>query len=165
MSTQDERESVATKRRGQTVVVVEDDDDLRFLCAEVLRRAGFDVIACATLAAADVVLERVAPALVLLDRELPDGSGLELASWMRRRRTYDAVRILSFSARKSPEDIEASLAAGCDAFVAKPCAPAVLVAEVTAVLKPRARHVAPALGDSGGVRPRGMGSHPEIHVL
>jgi DNA-binding response OmpR family regulator len=164
MSTQEERESVATKRRGHTVVMVEDDEDLRFLCAEVLHRAGFDVVACATLAAAHTVLERAVPAVVLLDRELPDGSGLDLARWMRRRRIYDIVRILGFSARRSPEDIEGSLAAGCDAFVAKPCSPSVLVAEIAAVIKAgRARPLGAV--DPSAVRSRGMGSHPEIHVL
>jgi DNA-binding response OmpR family regulator len=120
--------------RGRTIGVVEDDADMRFLCAEVLRASGFAVVEWATLSAAFAALEHGIPDALVLDRELPDGSGLDLARWLRRRRSFDAVRIIGFSGRKSPQEIEEALRAGCDAFVAKPCAPAVLVAKIEALL-------------------------------
>jgi DNA-binding response OmpR family regulator len=126
------------QRASPPLLLVEDDDDIRCLCAAVLRNAGFDVRECPTLESAYLAFEEEAPAVLLLDRELPDGSGLELARWVRSRESYDGVHVIAFSGRQSPVDVEAALGAGCDAFVGKPCAPATLVAEVrrTATMPP-----------------------------
>lgn len=129
-----------TRRRRPAVVLLEDDDDLRLVSAEVLRAAGFEVTECPTLVAAFVALRSgPVPDILLLDRELPDGSGLDLARWVRRRPSFDRVSVIGFSGRKTAGDVEAALAAGCDAFVGKPCAPATLVAKIEATSDARRR--------------------------
>jgi DNA-binding response OmpR family regulator len=115
------------------MVLVEDDEDLRFISVAVLRAAGFEVVECASLSEAFVALLHRIPEILLLDRELPDGSGLELARWVRARSSYDAVRIIGLSGTDGPADVQAALDAGCDSFVPKPCAPATLIAEIAAV--------------------------------
>jgi two-component system phosphate regulon response regulator PhoB len=114
------------------VLVVDDDDDLRCVILDVLEEAGFDAIGCGDIATVLALLDGLVPQVVLLDRDLPDGSGLDFARWMRRRPLYDGVRIIGFSARTTPLEVDASLAAGCDAFVGKPCAPAALLREIHA---------------------------------
>jgi DNA-binding response OmpR family regulator len=126
----DPDEDRAPQSGAAPVLLVEDDDDIRFLSATVLRSAGFDVRECPTLESAYRAVEQHAPAVLVLDRELPDGSGLELARWIRSRESYDEVRVIAFSGRQSPSDVETALGAGCDAFVPKPCSPATLVAEI-----------------------------------
>jgi DNA-binding response OmpR family regulator len=126
-------------RRETHIILVEDEADLRCLCADALKRAGFAVVECPTLASAFSALERVAPGIVLLDRELPDGSGFDLASWMRQRSLYEGVPILGFSGRKSLQDVEAALVAGCDAFLGKPFTVGRLVAEISRTLAPGVR--------------------------
>jgi DNA-binding response OmpR family regulator len=124
------RPKARAEQRRPAIVLVEDDDALRLVSSEVLRAAGFDVLECPTLLAAFVAMKHRVPDILLQDRELPDGSGLDLARWVRRRSSFAGVRVIGFSARKSARDVEAALAAGCDAFVGKPCAPAKLVAVV-----------------------------------
>jgi DNA-binding response OmpR family regulator len=110
------------------IVFVEDDPDLRSLYGEVLRAAGFEVVECPTLESAFSALEVLRPDIVLLDRDLPDGSGLDLARWLRATPSRGGVRIVGFSGRSAPRDVEAAIAAGCDAFVEKPCTPEKLIA-------------------------------------
>jgi DNA-binding response OmpR family regulator len=115
-------------RGGRKVVVmVDDDSDVRATVALVLEDAGYEVVECADLASAFAVLPGIIPDVLLLDRELPDGSGLQLAAWMRRQCAFDEVRIVAFSGRDSWTDIEAAMSAGCDDFVAKPCRPEALL--------------------------------------
>jgi len=117
---------------SETVIMVDDDEDLRLIIRDVLEDAGFDVIECGDLSAAFALLNGVMPDVVLLDRDLPDGSGLEVARWMRGRRDYDGVPIIGLSGRHSPSDVDAALAAGCDAVIGKPCTSEMLVNEIRA---------------------------------
>jgi DNA-binding response OmpR family regulator len=112
------------------VVIVEDDDDLRALCREILVAEGCEAIVCPTLALAHRVLGEIVPDVVLLDRELPDGDGLELARWLRGFPPFDGVRIVAFSGLTGKREVDETVAAGCDAFLAKPCSPQSLVRSV-----------------------------------
>jgi two-component system, cell cycle response regulator DivK len=130
-ATRKQRKAPAPARRARpAVVLLEDDDMMRVVSAEVLRAAGFEVLECPTLLEGFAALEKRIPDVVVLDRDLPDGNGLDLARWVRRRASLAGVRVIGFSGRKSAQDVEAALDAGCDAFVGKPCAPATLVAEI-----------------------------------
>jgi DNA-binding response OmpR family regulator len=119
------------------VVLLEDDEDLRSLCCEVLVAAGYEVVECATLEEAYQALADLVPDVVLLDRELPDGDGLDLARWVRGFPPLDSVRIIGFSALNSRPQVAAALEAGCHAFLGKPCSPDALVQTIQAQHKPR----------------------------
>jgi len=123
-------------RRRPVVVHVEDDDDLRMLCAEILDDAGFEVVGCPTLRAGRLAIGASVPDVLLVDRDLPDGSGLDLVRWLRSNPSYATVHVIVFSARRSREDVEAAIAAGCDAFLGKPCAPDMLVETVEDIARP-----------------------------
>ena len=123
-------------RRGQRIVHVEDDDDLRALCGEILDEAGFEVVGCPTLWAGKVAIRACVPDILLVDRDLPDGSGLELVRWVRNNPSYAGVQILVFSGRKNRDDVESAIGAGCDAFLGKPCAPSMLVDTIEGMVRP-----------------------------
>lgn len=115
---------------SKTVVMVDDDEDLRMIIRDVLERAGYEVIECEDLATALALLAGLVPDVVILDRDLPDGSGLDVARWMRGRVAYDGARIIGLSGRTDRADVAAALAAGCDAVVGKPCTADALVDEI-----------------------------------
>lgn len=123
-------QSLGAAVESETVVMVDDDEDLRMIIRDVLEGAGYQVIECEDLAAAFALLEGLVPDVVLLDRDLPDGSGLDVARWMRGRRAYDDARIIGLSGRTDVADVAAALAAGCDAVVGKPCTADALVEEI-----------------------------------
>jgi DNA-binding response OmpR family regulator len=126
--------SPSSRGGRNTIVIVEDDEDLRCLCSEILKGAGFDVFPCADVASAMSTLIAGVPSLILLDRELADGDGLEIARWVRTRAIYADVRIVVFSGRKSSEDVEAAFIAGCDGFLGKPATPPALLAKIRSAL-------------------------------
>lgn len=113
---------------------VEDCPDVRALYGPALRSAGLIVDEVATLTEAIVFLERTEPDVVVLDRDLPDGDGFEVAAFVRTLQA--STRVLAFTADAERSARSAAEAAGCHAFIVKPCAPARLVHEVLALVAP-----------------------------
>lgn len=123
-------------RRSPRVLHVEDDEDLRWLCAEILEDAGFEVVGCPTVMAAKLAIGTRVPDVLLVDCDLPDGCGLDLVRWARSQPSYADVHVIVFSARRRREDMESAIAAGCDVFLGKPCGPGMLVDTVEAIVRP-----------------------------
>ena len=67
-----------------TILIVKDDAFLRDGLTESLMREGCEPVAAATLAAARAVLARRRVSLILLDALLPDGTGFDLCTELRR---------------------------------------------------------------------------------
>lgn len=110
-------------RERRVCLVVEDDDDIRGLISVVLAHEGFEVRTAATaraglLAAADPSLS-----LITLDLGLPD---LDRSLVVAAVKAQSSAPLLVLTARTAEEDVEASLAAGADAFLAKPFRPSEL---------------------------------------
>jgi CheY-like chemotaxis protein len=118
--------------RVRIVLVVDDDECIRTLYGNALREAGLTVVEAATVASALEQAAAAGPDAIVLDREMPDGDGFAVAQTLARGRAGQ-VPILGFSAHAGAR--EASRAAGCDAFLAKPCATAALVAGVLGLLE------------------------------
>lgn len=101
-----------------TVLLVEDEPDLAHVMTVSLTRAGFDVHACGT--AADAVEELAGRAVdvMVVDRGLPDGDGMELV----RRVRHDGFTgtVLVASGRSGPAHDQECLAGGADGVLAKP---------------------------------------------
>jgi len=116
-----------------SIVIVEDNDDLRELTAEALRAQGHQVFALACAEAVDDAL-RAAPADVfLIDLNLPGEDGLSLAQ--RIRRAQPLVGIIIISARSELSDKVVGYDSGADVYLPKP----VPLEELSAALKSFAR--------------------------
>jgi DNA-binding response OmpR family regulator len=116
----------------QSVLVVEDTDEIRELVVTVLRRAGFDVREAASGAAALEEVRRDAPDLIVLDLGLPDADGTEVC---RQIRAETQCYVLMLTARAEEVDLLIGLAVGADGYMAKPFSPRELVARVQAMLR------------------------------
>jgi CheY-like chemotaxis protein len=106
--------------RQAVILAVEDDPGNVALLHAILEGAGHRMIPVGTLGEARAWLAGDTPDLVLLDRHLPDGDGLDLVAEIRRGPRHASVPVLMISASVLPGDRDAALAAGCDAFVEKP---------------------------------------------
>ncbi|MFF7989234.1 response regulator transcription factor [Kitasatospora xanthocidica] len=110
------------------ILVVEDDDDLRFAVAAALRGATLAVDVAADLPAADQALRFTAYDCVVLDRMLPSGDAVAYVRRMRQQgRT---IPVLFLTARDSVADRIEGLTAGGDDYLVKPFALAELLARV-----------------------------------
>ncbi len=112
------------------ILVVEDEPVNSALYKHILEPAGYNVTFTASLLAARNWLAAHLPDLVLLDRRLPDGSGLDLSRDLKAQPRTAEVPVLLVTASVLPEDRAAADAAGIDGFVAKPIRVALLLAEI-----------------------------------
>ncbi|HAC80468.1 MAG TPA: hypothetical protein DCG06_09245 [Deltaproteobacteria bacterium] len=106
-----------------TVLVVDDDSEIRHLVKGVLDRAGYDVLEACDGRSAVEIAGADRPDLVLLDMSMPERDGLWVASEIRSRNGADSPVMVALSARHQPSDRERALEAGCSLFLSKPCPP------------------------------------------
>jgi DNA-binding response OmpR family regulator len=116
----------------QSVLVVEDTDEIRELVTTVLRKAGMDVRAVSSGAACMAEVRRDPPDLIVLDLGLPDTDGTEVC---RQIRAETQCYVLMLTARAEEVDLLIGLAVGADGYMAKPFSPRELVARVQAMLR------------------------------
>lgn len=112
-----------------TVLVVEDERDIREVLRRYLERAGFGVVTTGSGAEALQMLTAAPPDLVLLDLGLPDVDGTEVL-----RDVHGRVPVIVLTARAAVEDRIAGLQLGADDYVVKPFSPTEVVLRVQAVL-------------------------------
>ena len=103
-----------------TILVVEDETSIASFVAAYLRNAGYGVKTAATAQAALIQLASDAPALVILDLNLPDGDGVELC---RRIRKTSDIPILMLTARDEDINKIIGLEVGADDYMTKPFNP------------------------------------------
>lgn len=116
----------------RTIVVVDDDAEIRRLVGDFLRREGFAVELAADGREMDRVLEKVRPDLVVLDLMLPGEDGLSIC---RRLRTANDLPILMLTAKGDETDRVVGLEIGADDYVVKPFGPRELLARIRALLR------------------------------
>jgi len=117
------------------VLVADDEDDIRDLVCLAVQRAGGTVIASVAdgTAALDAARTQL-PDLAVLDVSMPGATGLEVCAALRSGSDTAGIRILLLSAGASLEDVARGLAAGADAYLAKPFRVAGLVHQVGTLL-------------------------------
>lgn len=116
--------------RVATVLVVEDERDIRDVLRRYLERAGHSVLTAAAGAAGSTAIADAEPDLVVLDLGLPDIDGTELL-----RQAHDAsIPVIVLTARSAVDDRIHGLELGADDYVTKPFSPRELVLRVAAVL-------------------------------
>lgn len=123
-----------TEEGRVTILAVEDEVRNGALLRAILVPAGYDLTIATDLAEARAWLGDHSPALVLLDRHLPDGDGLDLARELRASDASTSVPILLVSASVLAVDRNAAYEAGCAGFIDKPL-------RVDALLDEIARHL------------------------
>ena len=116
----------------QKILLVEDDITLGNGIRLALQNASLQITLCHTLAEARGIFERERIDLLILDINLPDGSGLDLLNEVRKT---SAVPIILLTANDMEMDIVTGLESGADDYITKPFSLAVLRARVNAQLR------------------------------
>ncbi|WP_440099778.1 response regulator transcription factor [Streptosporangium sp. H16] len=117
----------------RTILVVEDDPNIRDIVEVALRFHGFGVTGVATGGQALDAVEGGSPALIVLDVMLPDVDGFEVCRRIRAAGLHTPVIFLT--ARDTSTDTVRGLTLGGDDYVTKPFSVEALVARVRAVLR------------------------------
>jgi DNA-binding response OmpR family regulator len=124
-------------------LLVEDNARLAALLAEGLRRAGWEAESVGSLEEAEAAVVVGDYDVVVLDRGLPDGDGLDLVRSLRNRPV--APPVLVMTARGEVAEICEGLDLGADDYIVKPVSLAELVSRLNAVRRRGARNVAPVV--------------------
>lgn len=113
-----------------SILVAEDNIDQRTLYAAILNGAGYRVFEAGDGAEAVEVARREMPDLVLMDVTMPGTSGWNAVRTLKDNPTTHHIPIIVVTGLASSWDRDASLAAGCDEYLAKPVPPLRLLEEV-----------------------------------
>jgi two-component system phosphate regulon response regulator PhoB len=119
----------------KSVLVVEDEEDIRELVSYHLLKEGYQVAGVASGEEALATAEAQPPDLILLDLMLPGVDGLTVCQRLRSNPRTEAVPILMLTAKGEESDIVCGLNLGANDYVTKPFSPKVLLARVRAVLR------------------------------
>jgi phosphate regulon transcriptional regulator PhoB len=119
----------------KTILVVEDEPDIRELVRYNLEQGGFRVVEAVDGEEALRKVGEAKPALIILDLMLPQGDGLEVCRLLRGRRETADLPIVMLTAKAAEVDRVLGLELGADDYVTKPFSPRELTARVRAVLR------------------------------
>lgn len=116
---------------SRTVVIADDDGDIRRLVTISAARANLEVVA--DVGDGDAALDairRFVPDLAILDVSMPGRTGIEICETVRKDPALAGVRILLLSASAGESAIAAGLAAGAAEYLSKPFSPRDLAAQL-----------------------------------
>jgi DNA-binding response OmpR family regulator len=117
-----------------SVIVADDDADIRTLVAIAVTRAGFELID--ELPDGDSAWEAIqtfAPDLVVLDVSMPGKTGIELSRLIRADATISGTRVILLSAAVDEHSVQLGLDAGANEYLVKPFSPRQLAERLTDV--------------------------------
>lgn len=122
---------------GERVLIVDDYQDGREICAEFLDFYGYDVVTAEDGEEALAKARELLPDVILLDLSLPKLSGWEVARLLRSEERTKDILILAVTAHAVDELRQRALDMGCDGVVIKPVIPKELELQVREALARR----------------------------
>jgi len=120
--------------RGKTVLIVEDNEDNRIVYSTILRHHGFRV--CEALDGEEGIekARRELPDIILMDISIPLIDGWQVTETLKRETATKGIPIIALTAHAMPGDRQRAMAVGCDGYLAKPCEPRAVLAEVNRLI-------------------------------
>jgi DNA-binding response OmpR family regulator len=115
-----------------TLLLIEDDDNIRLALRLSLEDEGYSVVEAANGSLGLEAFAQSSPDVVLLDLRLPDISGFEVCRLIRQK---SLVPIIMVTAQTDTHDLVAGLEAGADDYVTKPVIPKELAARIRAAMR------------------------------
>jgi two-component system cell cycle response regulator DivK len=116
----EEPSSMQTDRIRKTVLVVEDNELNLKLVYDVLEYHGYTVVTTRLGTAVLELAREHKPALILMDIQLPDISGLDATGHLKSHDDTRTIPVIAVTAFGMPGDEGKILAAGCDVYLRKP---------------------------------------------
>ena len=105
---------------NETLLLVEDDVDIRELIRYNMEREGYKVIACPSAEQAKDVLAKKVPDLILLDLMLPDSDGVSFLRMLRSNRDLMNIPVVILTSSEDSEDRLQCEKLGISSYIVKP---------------------------------------------
>jgi len=146
----------------ETILVVEDEEDILEVIRFNLLREGFKVESALTGEDAVLKAKKNIPDLILLDLLLPRMDGLEVCKTLKMNPSTSHIPIIMLTAKSEDADIVAGLELGADDYITKPFSPRVVIARVKAVLR---RHIKKEQDNQSTLRIHDLIINPAKHEV
>ncbi|MES2496572.1 MAG: response regulator [Pseudomonadota bacterium] len=117
------------------VLLIEDNEQNRYLATFLLERNGFEVISAQDGVRGIELAREIDPDVILLDIQLPGMNGYQVAEALRRLPQLDARAIVAVTSYAMVGDREKAIDAGCNGYIEKPIDPDNFVAQVMHFVK------------------------------
>jgi len=108
------------KNKTKKVLVVEDDELNMKLFCDLLDSHGFEAVKSMDGMRAVEMAKEIQPDLIIMDIQLPEVSGLDLARWIKDDEITKSVPIMAVTAFAMRQDEEEVRESGCEAYMTKP---------------------------------------------
>lgn len=115
-----------------TILIIEDDISLNRGVTFALKKEGYEVISAYTKEEGKIAILQNQIDFLLLDINLPDGSGLDFCKEINDKMDFP---IVFFTANDTEEDMIKGFESGCDDYISKPFSIGVLKFKINAILK------------------------------
>jgi two-component system phosphate regulon response regulator PhoB len=146
----------------ESVLLVDDEEDILELLEYNLRKDGYRICTAATGEAALKAVRAQPPDVILLDLMLPGLDGLEVCRILKGDARTRPIPIIMLTAKGEEADIVTGLELGADDYITKPFSPRVLSARVKAVLR---RKVVEPTDDKSVLKVHDLVIHPGRHEV
>jgi DNA-binding response OmpR family regulator len=117
------------------ILVVDDDPTMRAVATAALEAESFQTAEAEDGIAALGEAQRLHPALMLLDMDMPRMGGFEVLAALRERLTGRGLPVIVVTSLDDPDTESRCIELGAEDYIVKPIRPATLVARVRAVLR------------------------------
>jgi CheY-like chemotaxis protein len=117
----------------QTILLVDDDTLIRDITSRYLQRAGYHVLTATNGAEGIDIYQRLAPDLIVLDVAMPEMSGFEVASTIRKMQREEGrahIPIVLLTAYARSFFLSVGTEAGIDSYLTKPISPEQLLEHI-----------------------------------
>ena len=119
----------------ESVLIIDDEADIRDILAYNLKKEGFSVYTASNGKEGIEIARSSQPDIVILDVMMPEMDGIEVCDILRNDPSTKHIRICFLTARSEDYSQIAGLDAGADDYVAKPIKPRVLISRIKALLR------------------------------
>jgi len=141
----------------ETILVVDDEEDILELVRHHLKREGY-AVQCADSGEKALTAARSGPVdLILLDLMLPGIDGLEVTRQLKNAPRTKHIPILMLTAKGEESDVVTGLELGADDYVTKPFSPRILIARTRAIMRRGSRET---IDETAVIRVHDIEIHP-----
>jgi len=144
----------------QTLLIIEDEEDIQELIAHGLSKAGFRLLNASNGREGFVLAVDHHPDLILLDWMMPEVNGIETLRRLRRDTRTANIPVIMLSAKTEVDNKSEGLDAGADDYLAKPFSPKELLSRVNAVLRRSGTQQ-----QNGNLQAQQLILNPDSHVV
>lgn len=120
----------------RTILLIEDNEQNRYLLRFLLEKRGYDVVTAVDGPAGIACSRQATPWAILLDIQLPGMDGYEIARILRSDPALHVTPIIAVTSYAMPGDREKALASGCSGYLEKPIDPDTFVESMERLVVP-----------------------------